>query len=234
MENENRLAVWYDRTIGKVIPRAHFFAMLLLPLFNILLYSLTQSLMADVPRGSMALPIDGRIPLIEEWVLIYFGCYAFWFGGLGLAARQDSRRFYGFFVRAFFSLCVAYLCFIFFPLSIDRPEILGDGIFSELMRFLYAIDPPHNLFPSLHCFFNWIVYIQIRGQKNYPLFFRIFACVFSFGVFASTLFTRQHYLLDVVAGVLLAELSGLLLLTPLPRMAERLFASLNKKVFTKK
>ena len=92
MENENRLAVWYDRTIGKVIPRAHFFAMLFLPLFNILLYSLTMSLMLNVPRGSIALPIDGKIPLIEEWVLIYFGCYAFWFGGLGLPPRPAEPR----------------------------------------------------------------------------------------------------------------------------------------------
>ncbi len=234
MENENRLASWYDRTIGRVIPRAHFFAMLFLPLFNILLYSLTQSLMMDVPRGSIALPIDGKIPLIEEWVLVYFGCYVFWFGGLGLAARQDSRRFYGFFTRAFFSLVVAYLFFIFFPLSIARPEIVGEDIFASLMRLLYEIDPPHNLFPSLHCFFNWIVYTQIRGRREYPLAFRIFACVFSFAVFASTLFTRQHYVLDVVAGVLLAELSGLLLLTPLPRYAERLFSALNKKVFAGK
>ena len=234
MQNGNRLAAWYDRTIGRVIPRAHFFAMLFLPLFNILLYSLTQSLLTDIPRGSIALPIDGQIPLIEEWVFVYFGCYVFWFGGLGLAARQSSQEFYRFFARVLPSLIIAYLFFVFFPLSIDRPEIVGEGLSATIMRFLYAIDPPHNLFPSLHCFFNWIVYIQIRGKREYPLFFRLFACIFSFGVFASTLFTRQHYLLDTVAGVLLAELSGLILLTPLPRMAERFFSALNKKVFTGK
>ncbi len=231
---ESALGRFYDRTLGKLIPRTHFFAMLFLPLINTFFYYISGFIVGESTRYSLALPIDGQIPLVEEWILVYFGCYLFWFGGLFVAARQDTKRFFGFFARVLVCLIIAFLCFTLFPLTIERPEVTGTGFFADAVRFLYRIDPPHNLFPSLHCFFNWIVYIQIRGQKEYPLPVRLFACLFSFAVFASTLFTRQHYLLDVIAGVFLAEASALILKTPLPRLSEKLFKSLDTAVFTKK
>ena len=230
----NRLGALYDRTLGKLIPRINFFAMLFLPLFDTLMYTITDDLVGDAPRGTLLLPWDTAIPLIEEWVLVYFGCYLFWFAGLFYMATQSRERFFGFFARGLVSLLVIFSIFIFFPLEITRPEITGEGFFADAMRFLYRIDLPYNLFPSLHCFFNWFVYIQLRGKKEYPFLLRLFACLFSFAVFASTLFTKQHYILDIVAGVLVAEVSALVLKTPLPRLFMRLFAWIDKCLFTKK
>ena len=224
----------YDRTLGKRLKRSHFFAMLFLPLLNTFFYFISSSIVGDGVRGSLALPLDGQIPLIEEFILIYFGCYIFWFGGLFFMACQSSERFFNFFARVLVCLIIAFCCFIFLPLEITRPVVEGEGFFKDAVRFLYTIDEPYNLFPSLHCFFNWIIYVQIRGKKEYSLALRLFSCVFSLAVFASTLFTRQHFLLDVVAGVLLAEASWLILKTPLPRLSQRFFEKLDTLLFTKK
>ena len=230
----NRIGALYDKTLGRIIPRINFFALLFLPLFDTIIYLLADEIVGDTPRGTLLLPLDAKIPLVEEWILVYFGCYIFWFGGLFYMATRDKDRFFGFFARALVSLTVIFSCFIFLPLEIARPEVTGDGFFAEAIRFLYRIDLPYNLFPSLHCFFNWFVYIQIRGKKEYPLALRLFSCLFSFAVFASTLFTRQHYILDVVAGVFVAEASVLVLKTPLPRLCKRLFACIDRCLFTKK
>ena len=228
------LGALYDRTLGKRLPRSHFFAMLFLPLLNTFFYDISTAIVGDGARGSIALPIDGQIPLVEEFILVYFGCYLFWFGGLVFMACQSSERFFGFFARVLVCLVIAFLCFILLPLEIPRPEVTEQGFFADAIRFLYVIDKPYNLFPSLHCFFNWIIYVQIRGKKEYPLALRLFACIFSLAVFASTLFTRQHFFLDMVAGFLLAELSVLLLKTPLPRLSRRFFTWLDRLLFTKK
>jgi membrane-associated phospholipid phosphatase len=74
-----------------------------------------------------------------------------------------------------------------------------------LMRFLYWVDSPDNLFPSIHCLTSWMCYIGIRGRRNIPLGYRIFSCLMAIAVFISTLTTKQHVLVDVVGGVLLAE-----------------------------
>ena len=224
----------YDRSLGRLIPRTHFFAMLFWPLFDTFFYFLSTFVAEHSEKGSFALPIDGMIPLLEEFILIYFGCYLFWFGGLLFMACHKTDVFWDFFARVFVSLIVAFSFFMLMPLEITRPEITGDGFFADAMRFLYTIDKPHNLFPSLHCFFNWIVYVQMRGKKEYPLALRLFGCIFSLLVFASTLFTRQHFVMDVVGGVLLAELSALVLKTPLPRFFGRIFEGFDRFLFTKK
>ena len=231
---ERRIGAFYNRTLGRKLTRTHFFAMLFLPLLNTFFYYISSAIVGDAARGSLALAIDAKIPLVEEFIVIYFGCYLFWFGGLFFMACQSSEKFFAFFARVLVCLVIAFCFFIFMPLVITRPEVVGEDIFSKAVRFLYTIDKPYNLFPSLHCFFNWIIYVQIRGKKEYPLALRLFACIFSLAVFASTLFTRQHFVLDVVAGFLLAELSALLLKTPLPRLSRRFFTWLDGKLFTKK
>lgn len=232
MEERNALGRFYDRTLGRLVPSAHFLPLIAFLLLDILVYFLSNLLLKDVARGTLALPIDGKIPLVPAFIIVYFASYLFWLWGFLLAARQSSRAFFGFFVRVMVSLLVTLGFFCFLPLAIARPEAVGDGFLSDAVRLLYRIDPPHNLFPSLHCFFSWIIYTEVRGKKEVPLALRLFFCFFSLAVFLSTLFTRQHYLLDVVGGVALAELSGLLLLTPLPRLAERLFLWLAKRVFS--
>lgn len=234
MEKRNALGRFYDRTLGRVVPSAHFLPLLAFLLWDVLVYFLSNLLLADVARGTLALPMDGKIPLIPAFITVYFASYFFWLWGFVLAARQSSRAFFGFFVRVMVSLLVTLGFFCLLPLEIPRPDVVGEGLFSDAVRLLYRIDPPHNLFPSLHCFFSWIIYVQVRGKKEYPLGLRLFFCLFSVAVFLSTLFTRQHYFLDIVGGVALAELSGLLLLTPLPRLTERLFLWAGNRIFSRR
>lgn len=225
---------FYDKRLDKLLPRKHLLATIFLPLFNMLVYYSTDNILGDAQRYTAALPWDNTIPLIPAWIIVYYGCYVSWFWGFFIAARQEDKLFYGFFVRVFFSLIVAFLFFTLWPLEISRPAVTEPGFFNDITRFLYSIDPPHNLFPSLHCFYNWIIFTQIRGRKEYPLALRLFTCWLAIAVFASTLFMRQHYILDIVGAVLLVELSALLLKTPLPRIAERIFTRVNEVVFTKK
>ena len=101
-----------------------------------------------------------------------------------------------------------------------RPEIVGSDIWAQLMRFLYSMDAADNLFPSIHCLVSWLCYIGIRGNKKVPQWIRTTFCICAIAVFISTLTTKQHVIYDVVAGVILIEVTyriSRLLLTKLSK-----------------
>ena len=93
------------------------------------------------------------------------------------------------------------------PVMIARPEIVIENVFDRALSVVYFLDQPRNLFPSMHCMFSWRVTRELIDMESVRTFVKIGACVFSLLVFASTLFTRQHYIVDILGGTLVAELA---------------------------
>jgi len=150
---------------------------------------------------------DRGVPIIPVFVIIYFVCYAFWainYIIIGRIGREHCMRFV---FADISSRCVCLAFFILIPTTNIRPEIFGNGIGEQLLRHLYSIDHPENLFPSIHCLVSWFCFIGIRGQKQVPRWYRIFSCVFAIMVCLSTQFTKQHYIIDLFGGIIIAELT---------------------------
>lgn len=182
---------------------------LLLPLlavcWNQLVYYGGSFLARNAPHVEMMLPPDRMIPLLPWTVSIYFGCYLCWAAVYVLCARQEKHAAFRFFLADFLSKAVCLLFFVLLPTTMPRPEILGNTVWDDLMRFLYRIDAPYNLFPSIHCLVSWLCFIGARNHRGLPRW-----AVWATGVMAvlvcfSTLTTRQHVVADVAAGIILAE-----------------------------
>lgn len=101
------------------------------------------------------------------------------------------------------ALCFAL--FILLPSTIQRPVVNRDSFWDSALRFLYRIDAPDNLFPSIHCLVSWFSNIAVRGRKDIPRWYQGLSLAIALAVFASTLTTRQHVIIDIPGGVLLAE-----------------------------
>ena len=97
------------------------------------------------------------------------------------------------------------MLFLLIPTTTVRPEITDSGFTAWLMGLIYQLDPPLDLFPSIHCLVSWMCFIGIRGNKRVPRWYRIFSCIFALLVVVSTQVTKQHYLIDAIGGILLAE-----------------------------
>lgn len=221
-----RWAAWYDRHLGRLIPH---YALVSLPfcLISVLLYFLAQIL----PRFSEPVNImsawDRAIPLRSEWVLIYFGSYVSWIVNFVMIARRGREYWFRFFAAFFTSSVITFIVFMVFPATMDQPEITGTGFFAFCMRLMYSVDNPINLLPSFHCLTSWFCAVGLHSDGKTPLWFRIASYVFALMVFASTLFVRQHCIIDVVVGVALAQIMYLLfrkgrLYLPFRRWMERL------------
>lgn len=200
-----RFSKWYEAYIGKIIPKYAFFSVIFCFVFNSLIYTGTQILMKNARHYDLSTSFDYNVPFIPGWIIVYVVCFAFWAVNYILVTRTGHDEWFKFATGDYLSRIVCMVFFVLLPTTNVRPEVTGNGFADNIVKFIYFVDPATNLFPSIHCLVSWMCYIGIRGRKIIPLWYRAFSCIFSIMVFLSTQFTKQHYIVDVIAGVIIAE-----------------------------
>lgn len=161
-----------------------------------------------------AVSLDGTLPLQPAWALVYGTLYLFLIVLPVFVVRQEEqiRRT----VYAYLTIWItAYVIFLAYPTMASRPaEVMGKGFAAWGLRFLYDADPPYNCFPSLHVAHSFVSALTCyRVHRRLGIAAMICASL----VGLSTLFTKQHYILDVIAGILLACGAYALFLRNYPR-----------------
>ena len=176
---------------------------------NCLVYYTTVFVCGNLKHYDLTLPIDRAWPFVPEWVFVYFiYCYAFWAVGYCMVAHyhpDDKNLVYRFVTADMISRIICLVFFIALPTTNVRPEVLGDSVSEQLVRVLYSVDQPVNLFPSIHCLVSWMCFIGIRRSKNVPIGVKIWSFVSAVAIILSTQFVKQHYIVDLIGGMALAE-----------------------------
>ena len=101
--------------------------------------------------------------------------------------------------------------FLLFPTIMLRGEVTGSDAFSQAVALLYRIDPPTNLFPSIHCLESYICMKAALEMKDVDRRYRIAMVIMSILVFMSTVFIKQHVILDFFGAVIVAEAGRLIM-----------------------
>ena len=187
--------------------RYFWLAFALALLGNQIPFQLARLLARGLRHHDLSLPIDAAVPFLPWTVgLYFFGCFVFWFflyRRVAALPRRTADRFFG---ANLLGKGICFLFFVFFPTAMTRPELDGSGFWVAFMRFVYRLDEPNNLFPSLHCFIAWLCWAGVRGNREVSPLWRVSALLMAAAVCLSTLTTRQHVMLDVAGGVALSEL----------------------------
>jgi membrane-associated phospholipid phosphatase len=157
---------------------------------------------ATLPTIDITSSFDRQIPLIPAWVWIYMGCYIFPF--VPLFAAKDWHRFNRGLIAIVFANVAAFIVYLVFPVAIPRP-VLGTSLSEKALAFIYAIDfnPAVTELPSLHVTFSWLVYFMCRKQGLSRLKLGLVMTV-AILITLSTMFVKQHLIVDVIAGLALA------------------------------
>lgn len=187
---------------NRIIAVALLFATFMLP------YALAQTLVQalDLRVYSVALPLDAYIPLIPVFLIPYLGCFLHWGATFYLVAR-DEKCLSRFFAVVFLGAWVCFFIFVFFPTGMERPPVEDAGALAWLLKTVYSADEALNLFPSLHCFMSYLCLRSVWKQNDIARWYQFFSLALALLVFASTVFVRQHYMLDIPAGILLVEIT---------------------------
>ena len=217
--------------LTRILPAYGVFPVIFSFVFNCLVYSGSRMIAGGWYHHNIETGVDRSIPFVPEFLVIYFGCYVFWAVNYILIARQDRRSVYQFFTGDFISRCVCLVSFLAFPTTNTRPLITGSGLWNQAALWLYSIDAADNLFPSIHCLVSWFCYLGIRGRKEIPRWYQSVSMVIAILVFASTLITKQHVIVDEAGGILLAEFCFFIgRKTDLYRIYERFGSRIEQKI----
>ena len=165
-------------------------------------YILIPELLPPETRHVPELALDRALPLVPVWAIVYGTLYLFLILLPIFVVRQDEliRRMFHAYLLIWITAYVFF--FVVYPTAAPRPDsVTGEGFAMWGLRALYSADPPHNCFPSLHVAHSFVSALACsRVHRRLGLVALIAATL----VALSTLFTKQHYVLDVVAGVFLA------------------------------
>ena len=154
--------------------------------------------------------IDDMIPFNEYFIIFYYLWFAYVAAGiLWFVFRCKNKTEY---YRMVSALAIGMTIFLVvscvFPNCQDlRPtEFLHHNFFTGLVQQLYRTDTPTNVLPSIHVFNSLIIFFAINSseqlQSNHVL--RFGALVLAVLIILSTMFLKQHSVVDVSMGTLMA------------------------------
>ena len=178
-------------------------------------YLVIGNVVADGPVHVPELAVDRALPLVPAWSLVYWSLFlAAVLPVLVVHQRDHVHRT----ILAFIAVWLAALaCFLAYPTVSSRPEEApGDGFGDWGMRLILSTDVQYNCLPSLHvaqCFLAAFTCSLVHRGVG------AVAVAWASLVAVSTLLTKQHYVLDVVGGVVLAALAYAIFLRSFPRSA---------------
>lgn len=165
------------------------------------------------PLHRPAVAIDRLVPLQPAWMLVYASMYVFVL--LPLLVARERTLFRRALQSYVFVLVGAYIGFVFYPTIGPRPAaVAGGGFAAWSLRLQYGMDWQYNCFPSLHVAHSFVsaltAYRVHRGVG-------VAATLWAVLIGVSTLFTKQHYAVDVIGGALMACAAYVIFLRPHPR-----------------
>ncbi len=213
--------------IENILPIYAWIPLLFAVVFNFAAYIGGNLISQNKYHYHIDLPIDAMIPVVPFFITFYVLAYVQWILGYIIICRESRERCFRVMTAEVTAKIICLLFFIFFPTTAERDMLTGDGIFIWLTNLVYSVDTPNNLLPSIHCLESYAVFRGAIGLKKTPKWYLPVMLFFSIGVFASTVFLKQHVIIDIPAGILVFELG--LLITKLTRSDEKLSALLPPK-----
>mgnify|MGYP001574764921 FL=1 len=82
--------------------------------------------------------------------------------------------------------------------------ITGTDFFSNLVLNLYAADNPYNCFPSIHVLNSVLIALYIYESEKVCKVTKTICVITTVFIILSTMFIKQHYFVDVLAGIIFA------------------------------
>lgn len=163
-------------------------------------YVLVNHFLHERAALDLSLPIDRAFPFDHRWILVYAWVYVFIFLPVFIVKERSSfvQVAKSYVIMNFTSVAI----FLLMPAKYARPEVPTQEEFLWWGTALnYILDKPVNCFPSLHvanAFFASMIAYHYRPRIG------IIAWSLSATIGISTLYMKQHFLVDVLMGFALA------------------------------
>ena len=181
--------------------------------------------------------LDSLIPF-NEWFIIPYSLWFIWFPGVAafflwhsLKKNKDAKAdFIKLCIVMFTSMSISLIIYVIFPNGIAlREPIERTNIAAELVKLIRAADTPYGVCPSIHVATIVAEALVIKDSRlkavNRGL--KYFSYLVTLLIMYSTMAVKQHSIVDVAAGAVLAAV--IYLIYTIPRGAEQAGISSGQK-----
>lgn len=161
------------------------------------------------------IPLDDKIPFIEGFIIPYFLWFPFMFAAIAYVFFKDKKEFFAMGWSLIIGMSLFIVVSFVFPNGLNlRPETMPrDNICTHMVEYLHTIDTPTNVLPSIHVYNSLVCGIPLgrvlwrRGHKITAIGSYAMAVLITL----STMFVKQHSVVDVVSALILSGLCFFLL-----------------------
>lgn len=161
---------------------------------------LLMYLVVNIPQDTLHVlrtSLDDQIPRLPIFSIPYLA-FIPWLYGTLVYSFIKNRYFRQLAISFVIVNLIAFVVYLTFQTHIPRDSITSPDFFSGILQFIYNHDKPYAGFPSLHSALSASIATYFVCMKSKWAW----AAVAMAGlVVMSTLFTKQHFVLDAVSGV---------------------------------
>ncbi len=165
--------------------------------------------------------LDQYIPFLEGFIIPYL----LWFPFVGVTIAwfffHDRQEFYQLTAYLYVGMTLFLVICTVFPNGLHlRPAVLPrDNLCSDLVRAIWKVDTPTNVLPSLHVYNSVVCCAAVfrsRSLQKRPLV-RAGVLTLTVSIVLSTMFLKQHSVIDVVSALALARVLYPIIYVRLPQ-----------------
>lgn len=152
--------------------------------------------------------IDHMIPFVPAFVIPYLAWFVWVPFVLVVLLFEDEKEF----IRSSHMLMIGMTLFLLFSAFIPTRLFIrpyadpNGGFFMFLLSCLYGADTPTNVFPSIHVYNTCATLYSIlisKAELFQRKWCRIFAIILTILICLSTMFIKQHSIIDVIGAIVM-------------------------------
>lgn len=168
-------------------------------------YKLTNHLPPWIGPFKPSLSYDSKIPFMEWAIPVYLSAPIMVLVCVHLIPYDEEGKalYRRMWVLGLMMMTFSLVVYMTFPTSYPREPVELEGFMEMMYRFYTYIDEPTNCFPSFHVSIPLYLTLAVTVVRPGSLWILLLFIWWGFIAF-STLATKQHYILDVVAGTVMA------------------------------
>ena len=191
------------------------------------------------------LSINEKVPFVAWHIYPYVIAYPFWAATFIYISVRSKDNMYLIATIAVITFIICGLWYFFWQSDVTAWRVTS-GLFlnnnyltprtdlnftESLVMTIYQAAGPRNALPSMHTLMSWLCVIAVRMDKKMPSVIKIVIWVLSIAIIIATQTLKQHYIIDLIVGLLLAEVAFWILKnSKLVEIVKKWFTNLNKKL----
>lgn len=178
-------------------------------IFYFTFYVLTEAFIPYDRCTVIYSPLDDMIPFCEYFIVPYVLWYALVAGSVIYFMLFHIKSFKNLQKYIIITQVVAMTVYILFPNRQDlRPESFPrDNVFTKIVGLLYSIDTSTNVCPSMHVAYSVAIASVWTKEKDVKWQVKAAIVIFVILVCLSTVFLKQHSVVDGFAALLVCLLA---------------------------